>query len=150
MWNLRLGAVYGPDRRPCPLWPLVIFPEDVDRKIAELLAPQPRLPTPQYYHQIKPVDIKHRRWRCPPHSQWRDAVNRFINNYWDSGVPLRPFATRYAPMVFVDWDDKGRATIDLSRALAALEMDSDDSDDEHMSDDSDDSDDDSSSDVGPP
>ena len=40
-------------------------------------------------------------------------------------------------MVFVDWDDKGRATIDLSRALEtrALEMDSDD---EHMSDDSDD------------
>ena len=139
MWNLRLGAVYGPDRRPCPLWPLVeLFSEDVENKIAELLAPQPRLPTPQYYNQIKPVDIKHRRWRCPPHSQWRDAVNRFINNYWDSGVPLRPFATRYAPMVFVDWDDKGRATIDLSRALEtrALEMDSDD---EHMSDDSDDS-----------
>ena len=36
-------------------------------------------------------------------------------------------------MVFVDWDDKGHATIDLSRAL---ETDSDDSDDE--ADDSDD------------
>ena len=56
----------------------------------------------------------------------------------------------FHPMVFVDWDDKGRATIDLSRALDSDEDDSDDSDDEHMSDDSDDSDDDSSSDVGPP
>ena len=140
MWNLRLGAVYGPDRRPCPLWPLVVFPEDVDRKIADLLAPQPRLPTPQHYRQIKHPMFLPRKSRL--HSQWRDAVNRFINNYWDSGVPLRPFATRYAPMVFVDWDDKGCATIDLSRALApwpgrtvATLMDSDDSDDEHMSDD---------------
>ena len=137
MWNLRLGAVYGPDRRPCPLWPLVeLFSEDVENKIAELLAPQPRLPTPQYYNQIKPVDIKHRRWRCPPHSQWRDAVSRFIDNYFDS-----QHADIHVPqMVFVDWDDKGRATIDLSRALDSDEDDSeaDDSDDEHMSDDSDD------------
>ena len=47
-------------------------------------------------------------------------------------------------MVFVDWDNKGRATIDLSRALdsdsdddSIIEL-ADDSDDEHMSDDSDD------------
>ena len=40
----------------------------------------------------------------------------------------------------VDWDDKGHATINLSRALDSDEDDSeaDDSDDEHMSDDSDD------------
>ena len=71
-------------------------------------------------------------------------MSRFIDNYWDSrllaGCLLRN-NLRNPPMVFVDWDDKGRATIDLSRALEtrALEMDSEDSDDEHMSDDSDDS-----------
>ena len=67
-------------------------------------------------------------------------MKRFIDNYWDS-PQLAAYRLRYPrnpPMVFVDWDDKGRATIDLSRALEtrALEMDSDD---EHMSDDSDDS-----------
>ena len=149
-WNLRLGAVYGPDRRPCPLWPLVeLFPEDVDRKIADLLAPQPRLPTPQYYSQIK----HHFSRSC----QWQDAVDRFIYSYWDSPhhpLPawyrLRYPRTPWISPVFVDWDDKGRATIDLLQALDSDEDDSDDSDDEHMSDDSDDSDDDSSSDVGPP
>ena len=70
-----------------------------------------------------------------PRSQWQDAVNRFIDNYWDS-PQLAAYRRRYPsnpPMVFVDWDDKGHATIDLSRAL---ETDSDDSDDE--ADDSDD------------
>ena len=145
MWNLRLGAVYGPDRRPCPLWPLVeLFSEDVENKIAELLAPQPRLPTPQYYNQIKHHFNRPYCWRTP-RSQWSDAVKRFIDNYWDS-PQLAAYRRRYPsnpPMVFVDWDDKGRATIDLSRALDSDEDDSeaDDSDDEHMSDDSDDSDD---------
>ena len=147
MWNLRLGAVYGPDRRPCPLWPLVeLFSEDVENKIAELLAPQPRLPTPQYSLQLKHPYPKYVPW--PPilhlRSQFQDTVNRFIDNYWDS-PQLAAYRRRYPsnpPMVFVDWDDKGRATIDLSRALDSDEDDSeaDDSDDEHMSDDSDDDD----------
>ena len=137
-WNLRLGAVYGPDRRPCPLWPLVeLFPEDVDRKIADLLAPQPRLPTPQYSMQLKHPYPKYVPWPpiLHPRSQWQDAVNRFIDKHFDS-PQLAAYRLRYPhnpPMVFVDWDDKSRATIDLSRAL---ETDSDDSDDE--ADDSDD------------
>ena len=161
MWNLRLGAVYGPDRRPCPLWPLVeLFSEDVDRKIADLLAPQPRLPTPQYSLQLKHPYPKYVPW--PPilhlRSQFQDTVNRFIDNYWDS-PQLAAYRLRYPrnpPMVFVDWDDKGHATIDLSRDLDSDSDDdsdddsiieladdsddelADDSDDEHMSDDSDD------------
>ena len=116
MWNLRLGAVYGPDRRPCPLWPLVeLFSEDVENKIAELLAPQPRLPTPQYRMQLKHPYPKYVPWPpiLHPCSQWQDAVNRFINNYWDS-PQLAAYRLRYPhnpPMVFVDWDDKGRLKI---------------------------------------
>ena len=72
-WNLRLGAVYGPDRRPCPLWPLVVFPDDVDRKIAELLKPQPRLPTPQYFAQLN---------FSPPH-RW---ALRKPEETWDQGL----------------------------------------------------------------
>ena len=143
-WNLRLGAVYGPDRRPCPLWPLVeLFSEDVENKIAELLAPQPRLPTPQYSMQLKHPYPKYVPWPpiLHPRSQWQDAVNRFIDKHFDS-PQLAAYRLRYPhnpPMVFVDWDDKSRATIDLSRALDSDEDDSDDdSDDEHMSDDSDD------------
>ena len=147
MYNLRLGAVYGPDRRPCPLWPLVVFPEDVDRKIAELLAPQPRLPTPQYYNQIKHHFNRPYCWRSP-RSQWSDAVSRFIDNYWDSGLlaAYRLLYPRNPSMVFVDWDDKGRATIDLSRALDSdneADDSDDDSDDDSIIELADDSDDDS-------
>ena len=108
-WNLRLGAVYGPDRRPCPLWPLVeLFSEDVENKIAELLAPQPRLPTPQYFAQLNFAPRlngcirRGGRWiyvgdNRPPSSQWWDAVHRFLN----VGLYLGKRAN------FVDWDNKG-------------------------------------------
>ena len=132
-WNLRLGAVYGPDRRPCPLWPLVeLFSEDLENKIAGMLAPQPRLPTPQYYLQLKYSPCDH---PYPRRSQFLDAVNRFIDNYWDEVKGL----SRAVPMVFVDWDEQGSATIDLSRALVETGSD-DDSDDEADSDSDDEAD----------
>ena len=138
-WNLRWGAVYGPDRRPCPLWPLVVFPDDVDRKIAELLAPQPRLPTPQYFAQLN-FSPPHKSWirrggqwyplrhqATRSSSQWLDAVNRFIFN-----GAMRDLAVYPSVCEFVDWDKKGSATI-------ALDLDDSDNeaDDSSEADDSD-------------
>ena len=101
-------------------------------KLAELLKPQPRLPTPQYFAQLN-FSPPHKSWirrfgqwyplrpdqaACTrPSSQWLDAVNRFIFNGVMRDLVVHKYSTE-----FVDWDNKGCATI-------ALEAD-DDSDDE--------------------
>ena len=79
--NMRL-PVYGLDRkkpnRPCLLWPLAgrqmndfagNLPDDVQRKIASMLATRPRLPTPEYNLQVSYCRVRRG-------SQFLDAVSR--------------------------------------------------------------------------
>ena len=114
--------VYGPDRRPEALWPVVdLFPSDLERKIADMLAPRPRLPTPKSSLQL----MRHPIYRPGHGNQFLDAVRRFIDSYLDEvdGTYWNP----HRDVVFVDWDAQGRATFDLSR-VPDSDDDSDDSD----------------------